>query len=75
MIIPETPARKDWPRLVAQKTKEIDKRLALLEALSFEAVIFSPTTEPASPVAGMTYFDSGTSKLRCYDGTSWNDCW
>jgi hypothetical protein len=28
---------------------------------------------PASPVAGMVYFDSSTSKLKCHDGTNWQD--
>jgi hypothetical protein len=34
----------------------------------------TPTTEPGSPAAGMVYFDSSTNKLRCYDGTTWQDC-
>ncbi|GEM_PF-4018563 len=32
-------------------------------------------TAPASPSAGDIYFDSGTNKLRCYDGTNWQDLW
>jgi hypothetical protein len=28
---------------------------------------------PAGAEAGDVYYDSGTNKLRCYDGTSWND--
>lgn len=28
---------------------------------------------PTSPVAGQVYFDSTLNKLRCYDGTSWNN--
>ena len=28
---------------------------------------------PSSPAAGDIYFDSTLSKLRCYDGTAWND--
>ena len=35
----------------------------------------TPTTTPASPVKGMIYFDSTTNKLRCYDGTVWNNLW
>jgi hypothetical protein len=30
-------------------------------------------TEPGSPAAGDIYFDSATNKLRCYDGTAWQD--
>jgi hypothetical protein len=37
-------------------------------------VHFQPVSgAPASPRAGMTYYDSSTNKLRCYNGTSWND--
>jgi len=28
---------------------------------------------PANAEAGDVYYDSGTNKLRCYDGTAWND--
>ncbi len=28
---------------------------------------------PASPTAGQIYYDTATNKLRCYDGTNWND--
>jgi hypothetical protein len=34
---------------------------------------FTPTSTPASPAAGDVYFDSSTNKLRCFDGTIWND--
>lgn len=81
-IVPETYATKDWPRKVAQadesRRKEIaalSSRVATLETLAFETVTFTPTTAPGSPVAGMTYFDSVTLKLRCHDGTNWNDLW
>lgn len=33
----------------------------------------TPATVPASPVAGDIYFDFAMSKLRCYDGTAWQD--
>lgn len=36
--------------------------------------IFEPqASAPTSPSTGSVYFDSGTGKLRCYDGTSWHD--
>lgn len=38
-----------------------------------DAMRLEPTTEPASPSAGDLYFDSSTNKLRCYDGSTWND--
>lgn len=34
---------------------------------------FHPMTAPASPLAGDVYYDSGTNKLRCWNGTTWND--
>ncbi len=34
-----------------------------------------PSSTPTSPSAGDIYFDSGTNKLRCYDGTTWHDLW
>ena len=30
---------------------------------------------PDTPSAGDIYFDSDDSKLKCYDGTTWQDCW
>ena len=39
------------------------------------SIRFIPGTAPASPVAGLTYYDSGTNKLRTYDGTAWQDHW
>jgi len=32
-----------------------------------------PSTTPSNPSAGDIYFDSSTNKLRCYDGTTWNN--
>lgn len=28
---------------------------------------------PATPAAGMVYYDTGTNKLRCWNGSTWND--
>ena len=56
----------------------LDGRLDALEGQTVYAasrVTFTPTTTPASPTAGMTYFDSGTNKLRTYDGSAWQDHW
>ena len=33
----------------------------------------NPTMAPVSPAAGDVYFDATASKLRCYDGTVWQD--
>jgi len=30
---------------------------------------------PATPSAGDIYFDSDENMLKCYDGTTWQDCW
>lgn len=34
---------------------------------------FVPQIEPATPKAGDVYYSSSTNKLRCYNGTIWND--
>ena len=33
----------------------------------------TPSGEPTTALAGTVYFDSTTAKLRCYDGSVWND--
>lgn len=38
-----------------------------------EALNIAPGSVPAGPVTGDLYFDSGTAKLRCFDGTVWQD--
>ena len=37
------------------------------------SVRYTPMATPASAEAGDVYYDSSTNKLRCYNGTSWND--
>jgi predicted heme/steroid binding protein len=37
------------------------------------SVRYIPMATPASAEAGDVYYDSTTNKLRCYNGTSWND--
>jgi len=34
-----------------------------------------PTTAPASPAAGMIYYDETDNILYCYDGTEWKALW
>ncbi len=38
-----------------------------------EVMALTPGAAPASPAAGDIYFDASSSKLRCFDGTIWND--
>jgi len=38
-----------------------------------EILSLPPRAEPASSTAGDVYFDSTTAKLRCYDGSLWQD--
>jgi hypothetical protein len=40
---------------------------------SHSVMNFKPTTEPATGNEGDVYFDSGTKKLRVYNGTAWID--
>lgn len=47
-----------------------------VNAVTLNATAFvrlTPTTAPATPAAGTIYFDNGTSKLRCWDGSTWKD--
>jgi len=37
------------------------------------AMRLEPSTTPSNPSAGDIYFDSSTNKLRCFDGTTWNN--
>ena len=37
------------------------------------AMRLNPGVAPVSPAAGVIYFDSATSKLRCFDGSVWQD--
>lgn len=39
-----------------------------------DAMRLEPTSTPSSPSEGDLYFDSTSKKLRCYDGTTWQDC-
>lgn len=38
-----------------------------------EVLNLPPRAEPGTAVAGDVYFDGATSKLRCFDGTAWQD--
>lgn len=38
-----------------------------------EMLNLAPRGQPATAVAGDVYFDSATAKLRCFDGTLWQD--
>jgi len=35
----------------------------------------TPGSAPASPNEGDVYMDASTHKLRCYDGSAWQDLW
>jgi hypothetical protein len=37
------------------------------------SINYQPMATPSSPSAGDVYYDSTSNKLRCYNGTSWND--
>jgi len=69
-----TPGASDMPTQLlfqtAGDTGGLVNRLAITKTGS---VNFIPTTTPSAASAGDVYYDSGTNKLRCYDGTIWND--
>jgi hypothetical protein len=70
-----TPGTNDMPgRLVFSTTA--DGAATPTERLRIKStgqVRFVPQTEPVTAQAGDVYYDSGTNKLRCYNGTIWND--
>lgn len=35
----------------------------------------SLAADPAAPTAGQTYFNNVSNKLRCWDGSAWNNLW
>ena len=37
--------------------------------------VFKPMAAPAAPEEGTVYQDSTTHKLRCWNGSAWNDLW
>ena len=46
------------------------------ERVTLSSVLnLTPGSAPATPSAGDIYFDSGTSKIRAYDGSTWRNLW
>jgi len=70
-----TPGTNDMPgRLVFSTTANgAATPTERMRIKSTGQVRFVPQTEPATAQAGDVYYDSGTNKLRCYNGTIWND--
>jgi len=48
-----------------------------INSLTINQLLVAPksASAPSSAVSGQIYYDTSTNKLRCYDGTSWNDLW
>jgi hypothetical protein len=46
------------------------RKLHVGDAMRLEPI----ASAPSSPAAGDLYFDSTLNKLRCYDGTTWQNC-
>ena len=53
----------DWMRIVARDLNPI------VEGYPF----MSLDSDPASPTAGFTYFNTGTGKVRTWTGSAWAD--
>lgn len=69
-----TPGASDMPtQLLFQTAGDTGGLVSRLAITKTGAVNFIPTTTPAVASAGDVYYDSGTNKLRCYNGTTWND--
>lgn len=80
-VVPVDGNRADWPRLVANALGDVRKQMRgneqaqTIETLTVTTIVFTPSVEPGSPVAGQTYFDSSSDTLRTWDGTAWNNHW
>lgn len=74
-LVDGTPGTNDMPgRLVFSTTADgASTPTERLRIKSTGQVRFVPQTEPVTAQAGDVYYDSGTNKLRCYNGTIWND--
>jgi hypothetical protein len=60
--------------VVTAKEVRPNQDLNTTSDVSFGSVVFSPlSSAPSSPSTGQVYYDSTLNKLRCYDGTSWNN--
>lgn len=70
-----TPGLNDMPgRLVFSTTADgAANPTERMRIKSTGQIRFVPQTEPATAQAGDVYYDLGTNKLRCYNGTIWND--
>ena len=40
---------------------------------NLDLIRLKPKPQPTAPTEGLIYFDDTSKKLRCYDGTTWND--
>ena len=56
-----------------QRIGNQDVKSNAFEIFKNGACVFKPINEPNNPEAGMLYFDQNTNKLRCHDGTTWQD--
>lgn len=72
-LVPVDGKTLDWPRRVANAINALARNVLTLQQPKTTA--YQPTTEPTDPVEGLAYYDSGTHKLRVYDGTTWQDAW
>lgn len=58
---------------VNARINALDSRIDALEAPA--TLTLTPGTAPGTPVEGMIYYDDTANKLKCWDGTAWNDLW
>jgi len=66
LLVP--PTATNLPEWVRKAATAIN---ILLSRQAFPAL----STAPDDPVPGQSYFDTGTSKARVWDGSAWNDLW
>ena len=58
---------------VKMMTLDYDAELHLSGNFTTNSIKYTPDTASATPSAGLVYYDSGTNKLRVYNGSSWVD--
>lgn len=58
---------------LSSRTGALESRVDALESPS--TITLTPGSAPSSPTRGMIYYDDTANKLKCWDGTAWNDLW
>jgi hypothetical protein len=69
----EAPPENSSIEVLLFKVADIGDVNPVFDTVTADVVSYTPSAQPASASAGDVYYDSTTNKLRCYNGTTWND--